>query len=144
MQNTTVIAFDYGLKNIGLAVGQSLTQSANELSAVKAKDGTPNWQDIEQQLKEWQPNEVIVGLPLNMDDSESEMSQRARKFGNRLHGRFGLKVTMIDERLSTQEAKEIAAKRGHKGNYGQAPIDSIAAAVLLRSWWYANACETQI
>ncbi|WP_439133120.1 Holliday junction resolvase RuvX [Pseudomaricurvus sp.] len=131
-----VLAFDYGTQNIGAASGQTLTHSSSELPALKARDGVPNWQDVEKMLQEWKPDLVLVGLPLNMDDSESELSTRARKFGNRLHGRFGVRVEMVDERLSTFAAKEEAAERGHKGNYGQAPIDSIAARLILESWMH--------
>lgn len=134
----TLLAFDYGTQNIGVAYGQSLTNSASELSPLKARDGIPNWDEVESLLKEWKPELVLVGLPLNMDDSESELSQRARKFGNRLHGRFGIKVEMMDERLSTFAAKEEAAERGHKGNYAQAPVDSIAARLILESWFSQN------
>ncbi|MAZ88971.1 MAG: Holliday junction resolvase RuvX [Cellvibrionaceae bacterium] len=131
----SLLAFDYGTQNIGVASGQSLTQTASELPALKARDGIPDWNQVEQLLKDYQPDCVLVGLPLNMDDTESELSQRARKFGNRLHGRFGIKVEMVDERLSTFAAKEEAAERGHRGNYAQAPIDSIAARLILESWF---------
>lgn len=135
MASYQALAFDYGLKNIGVATGQSMTHSATELRAINAKDGIPNWQEVEALIKEWRPKKVIVGLPLNMDGSESEMCARARKFGRRLEGRFGCEVVFIDERLSTREAKELANDRGHKGNYGQDPIDSLAAVVILQSWW---------
>lgn len=129
------LAFDYGTQNIGVASGQSLTQTATELPPLKARDGIPNWDQVQQLLNDYQPDCVLVGLPLNMDDSESELSQRARKFAKRLHGRFGVKVEMVDERLSTFAAKEEATERGHRGNYAQAPIDSIAARLILESWF---------
>lgn len=129
-----VLGFDYGLKNIGVAVGQTLTQTATELAPLSAKDGVPNWETIQALLKEWGANDVVVGLPLNMDDSESELATRARKFANRLHGRLGVTVHLMDERLSTREAKAEASTRGHKGNYKQQPIDSIAARLILESW----------
>ncbi|GAA5315848.1 MAG: Holliday junction resolvase RuvX [Candidatus Pelagadaptatus aseana] len=134
----TLLAFDFGTLNIGVAYGQTLTGTATELPGLKARDGIPNWDDIEKLLKEWQPNRLLVGLPLNMDDSDSELSQRARKFGNRLHGRFGLPVDMVDERLTTREAKAEAQERGHKGNYGKNPIDAIAARLILESWLNQN------
>ncbi|WP_299775846.1 Holliday junction resolvase RuvX [uncultured Pseudoteredinibacter sp.] len=130
----TVLTFDYGLRNIGLAQGNLLSRTAQELKPLKAKDGTPNWDEISKLLKEWQPDLIVVGLPLNMDDSESELSARARKFGNRIHGRFGIKVEMMDERLSSFEAKEEASERGQYGNYSKQPIDSIAARLILESW----------
>ncbi|BFM18552.1 Holliday junction resolvase RuvX [Maricurvus nonylphenolicus] len=130
----TLLAFDYGVKNIGVAYGQTLSGTATEIPPIKARDGVPNWDDVAALLKEWQPDVLLVGLPLNMDGTESELCPRARKFGNRLHGRFGVKVEMVDERLSTFAAKEEAAERGHRGNYGQAPVDSIAARLILESW----------
>lgn len=131
----TLLAFDYGTKNIGVAYGQTLTATATELPPLKARDGIPNWDELGKLLQEWQPNLVLVGLPLNMDGTESELCARARKFANRLHGRFGIKVELADERLSTFAAKEEAAERGHAGNYGQAPVDSIAARLILESWF---------
>jgi putative Holliday junction resolvase len=130
----TLLAFDYGVKNIGVAYGQTLSGPATEIPPIKARDGVPNWDDVAALLKEWQPDVLLVGLPLNMDGTESELCPRARKFGNRLHGRFGINVEMVDERLSTFAAKEEAAERGHRGNYGQAPVDSIAARLILESW----------
>ena len=110
-----LLAFDYGLKWIGCAVGQSLTGSASPLPALRAKDGTPRWEEIEALIKDWQPQQVLVGLPLNMDGSESEMCTRARKFGNRIHGRFGVAVSFADERLSSFEAKGELLEQGGGG-----------------------------
>lgn len=134
VKTAPVILFDYGLKNIGAAVGQAITQTASELPPFKARDGIPDWDALEALIKQWQPQCVLVGLPLNMDGSESELSARARKFANRLHGRFNVRVELVDERLSTREAKWEARERGHKGNYKQAPIDSIAARIILETW----------
>lgn len=135
MSSLSVLAFDYGLKNIGVAYGQSVTGTASELPPLAARDGMPNWDHVAKLIKEWQPQLLLVGLPLNMDDSESELSQRARKFANRLHGRLGLTVELFDERLTTRLAKEEARARGHKGNFAAAPVDSIAARLLLESWF---------
>lgn len=135
MQSLSLLAFDYGLKNIGVAYGQSITGTANELPPLAARDGIPNWEQIAKLITEWRPQRLLVGLPLNMDDSESELSQRARKFANRLHGRFGLPVELFDERLTTRLAKEAARERGHKGNYATKPVDSIAARLFLESWF---------
>jgi len=135
MSSLSVLAFDYGIKNIGLAYGQSVTGTASELPPLSARDGVPNWEQIAKLIKDWQPQLLLVGLPLNMDDSESELSQRARKFSNRLHGRFGMPVELFDERLTTRLAKEEARDRGHKGNFAAMPVDSIAARLLLESWF---------
>jgi len=130
----TLLAFDYGTRNIGVALGQTLTASARELKGLKARDGVPEWSEIDKLLKEWQPDLLLVGLPLNMDDSESELSVRARKFANRLHGRFGLPVELVDERLSSFEAKGEVMNRGGSRDYKNHPVDSIAARLILEDW----------
>lgn len=129
------LAFDYGLKNIGLAYGSELGKNATELAPLKARDGIPDWTEVERLIKEYQPKAVIVGLPLNMDGSDSELSRRATKFSNRLNGRFGVAIELMDERLSSFEAKEEARESGHKGDFGKNPIDSIAARLILQSWF---------
>lgn len=130
----TLLAFDYGTKNIGVAIGQTITSSARSLPPLKAKDGVPDWSQIEKLLAEWRPDLVLVGLPLNMDDSESELSARAKKFGNRLNGRFGVKIEMVDERLTSFEAKGEVISRGGSRDYKNNPVDSIAARLILESW----------
>ena len=130
----TVLAFDYGLRQIGVAVGNCLTASTQALAILKAKEGIPHWPDLEQLLKEWQPDLVVVGDPLNMDGSDGKLSERARKFGRRIHGRFGVAVDMTDERLSSFEAKDQQREQGHRGNYKSRPIDSFAAELILQTW----------
>lgn len=130
----TILAFDYGLSQIGTAVGNALTGTCQALTTLHARDGIPRWQEIELLLKEWQPDQLLVGLPLNMDGSESEMSRRAQKFGRRLEGRFQLKVDYMDERLSSFEAKSQLREQGHRGNFKDSPADGIAAELILRSW----------
>ncbi|GAA4651999.1 Holliday junction resolvase RuvX [Kistimonas scapharcae] len=138
----TLMAFDYGTRNIGVAIGQSVTGTATALPGLKARDGIPDWQQVKRLIDEWQPDAFVIGMPLNMDGTESEMSQRARKFGNRLYGRFGKAWHAADERLSTYEAKEWAGRLGHTGSYGDNPVDSMAAQMILESWMNdpANAC----
>ncbi len=136
-----ILAFDYGTNNIGMACSQT-AGSASELPALKARDGIPNWQELQKILEQWQPQLCVVGLPLNMDDSDNPITVRARKFANRLHGRFGIKVELMDERLSTREAKAEAMDRGHRGNFQQAPIDSIAARLILESWLSQNPTDS--
>ena len=122
-----VLAFDYGLRNIGVAIGQRLTGTATPLTGLAARDGIPNWAQVQTLLEEWRPQQLLVGLPLNMDASESELSRRARKFANRLHGRFGLTVNLMDERLSSFEVKQQAKARaradeGQSCRYAPAPF----------------------
>lgn len=131
-----VIAFDYGTRFIGVAVGQSITRTASPLSALPAKEGIPNWDQIAALLKEWQPQRLVVGLPLNMDGTPSEMSQRAEKFARRLHGRFGLPVETWDERLSSYEARGemLARDRGNR-DFRERGVDSESARLVLEGWF---------
>ncbi|MBD2857388.1 Holliday junction resolvase RuvX [Spongiibacter sp. KMU-158] len=131
----SAMAFDYGLRWIGCAIGQTITGSASALPALRAKDGIPRWEEIEALLKEWRPDVVVVGLPLNMDGSESEMCQRARKFGNRLHGRFGVRVEFSDERLSSFEARGQILEQEASQDFKAQGVDSLSACVILESWF---------
>ena len=133
-----ILGFDYGTKQIGVAVGQVITGQARELCILKAQNGVPDWQKVEALIKEWQPDAIVVGLPLNMDGSPSEMSARAEKFARRLNGRFNLPVHMHDERLTTYEAKGERLAQGQRGSYRENPVDALAAALLLQGWLEAN------
>lgn len=128
------MAFDYGLRQIGVAVGNSLLRTTQPLAVLRANDGTPDWGAVGQLVAEWKPDLLVVGDPLNMDGSESELCQRARKFARRLHGRLGLPVEMEDERLTSFEAKQMSRERGHRGNYQRDPVDSQAAELVLQAW----------
>lgn len=105
--NPRIIGFDFGLKRIGVATGNSLTGTTQALSTVPAKRGQPDWQVVERLLEQWSPSTLIVGLPLNMDGSESTMSANAREFGEQLRRRFNLEVVFTDERLSTAHAEQL-------------------------------------
>lgn len=133
-----ILAFDFGTKSIGVAQTNldtiDIATSCSELEPLKAKDGIPNWQQLESLLQQWQPHLVIVGLPIKMDGSDMEITRRARKFGNRINGRFGYNIEFFDETLSTKSAKTEAYERGHHGNFAKAPVDSIAARLILESW----------
>lgn len=131
----TVLAFDFGTNSIGCAVGQSITGTAQGLSAFKAQDGIPNWELIGKVIAQWQPDLLVVGLPLNMDGTEQPLTQRAKKFANRLNGRFNLPVELQDERLTTVEAKsEIFARGGFKA-LKKGKVDAISACLILESWF---------
>jgi len=129
-----VLGFDYGSNKIGVAVGQSITGQARELCLLKANDGVPNWNEIEKLLSEWQPDALIVGLPLNMDDSPSDISVRAEKFARRLHGRFALPVHLHDERLSSVAARDERSSQGGKRKARNKPIDALAAALIVEGF----------
>lgn len=135
MSHMTLLAFDFGTKSIGVAIGQQLTGTARPLAALKAQDGTPDWNRIEALLKEWEPDRVVVGLPLNMDGTEQPLTARARKFANRIHGRFGVQVDLHDERLSTVEARAELFERGGFRALSKGSVDSLSAVIILESWF---------
>ena len=115
-------------------MGNRVTGTSQPLTTLRARDGIPDWAEIAALLEEWQATQLLVGQPLNMDGSESELSRLATKFGRRLEGRFQLPVAFMDERLSSFEAKEMLREQGHKGDYRQQPADSLAAHLILQSW----------
>ena len=104
----TVLAFDFGLRNIGVATGQAITRTASEIATVRARDGVPDWNTVDALVRQWQPDALLVGLPLNMDDTESEMSTRAKGFAKKLRSRYRLTVKLVDERLTSFEARGIS------------------------------------
>lgn len=121
---SVILAFDFGLKHIGVAVGQTVTRSASPLTTLAAKKGKPNWSEIVELIHQWRPDQLIVGLPLNMDDSESDMSQRARAFAGSLEKRTAIEVSLMDERLTSFEARQISADDNH----------ALAASLIAESW----------
>lgn len=142
----TILAFDFGTRQIGLASGQTVTATASPQANLPARDGVPDWEQLEALIGDWQPTLLLVGLPLNMDGSESDLCARARKFARRLHGRTGKAVLMVDERLSTREAKSLEQPQGAKPgrgrnkssrrpSYREQPVDAIAACLILESWF---------
>ena len=123
--NSIIMGFDFGMKRIGVAVGQKVTQTASGLTVVQACDGIPRWEYLDKIVLDWQPKKFIVGLPLNMDGSNSEMSQKAHKFSRRMSSRYNIQSEMFDERLTSFEAREHEEKTH---------IDAIAARLILESW----------
>lgn len=133
-QVQSVLGFDFGTKSIGIAIGNALTCAATPIPAIKARDGIPNWETVEAVLAKWQPDKIIVGLPLNMDGSEQELTRLARKFGQRLHGRFLYPVEYQDERLTTADAKARLFEQGGYKALAKGAIDSVSAALIVESW----------
>lgn len=126
-----ILAFDFGTKKIGVAIGQSVSGSAQPLPELMAKEGQPDWHKVALLIEEWQPDAFVVGVPVEMDGREFELTLRARKFGQRLHGRFGKPWFEMDERLTSFEAREKGRQRNLKGGL----VDSIAASLILQSWF---------
>ena len=132
--NRRLLAFDFGTRRIGVASGQEMLGTGQPLAMLPARDGIPDWQQIEALLAEWQPDIVLVGLPLNMDDTENEMCARTRKFGKRLHGRYHVTVEMVDERLTSYEAKGEVMAGGGSRDFGRHGVDDRAAVLILETW----------
>lgn len=132
-----VLGFDFGTKRIGVATGQAVTGTAAPLPPVPARDGIPDWDKLDALLAEWTPEALVVGLPLNMDDSESELSRLARKFARRLAARYRLPVFMCDERLSSHSARGLLIEvQGRRR--GKLPALDSTAAVLIAEAWLAD------
>ena len=139
VEHKALLAFDFGLKQIGVAYGQTLTKTSKALRIIKATDGIPDWNQVQQLHDEWKPNLLVVGLPLNMDDSESELSQLSRKFARRLKEQLKVEVIMMDERLTSREIKnslieEANLSRGRRKTIDASKIDHLAAALILQNW----------
>lgn len=130
MGHGTWLGFDYGLRRIGVAVGQTLTGTASPLRTLQAVGPHPDWDSIAGLIGEWRPEGLVVGLPLNMDGTEEEeTAPRARRFARQLQGRFGLPVHLIDERLSTREAQRLTGPGSARTG-----LDAYAAKLILESW----------
>jgi len=125
----TLLGFDFGQKRTGVAVGQSLTGTATALVTLNSRNNKPDWSGIEDLIKEWQPNALVVGIPVHMDGKEQPMTLAARKFARQLAGRFQLPVHEAEERLSSVEAEEILGS-----GVAKADIDREAARIILQSW----------
>ncbi|MDB3898732.1 Holliday junction resolvase RuvX [Gammaproteobacteria bacterium] len=130
----SALGFDYGTQRIGVAFGQSLTGTAQPICVLRARDGIPDWAEIESLIAEWRPNLFVVGLPYNLDGSESDLMVRAVKFANRLNGRFNKPSYGMDERLSSVEAAEQVLGENW-GSKKRAAIDDIAAQIILQNWF---------
>lgn len=138
MREEVYLGFDFGYKRIGVAIGQKLTGSASPLATLEAKQGIPNWDTVQKLLVEWEPSALIVGLPTCIDDSELYTTKAARKFSNQLALKFSLPVYLVDERLSTVEARSHLFAKGGYRKIKASEVDSIAACIILEQWLQGN------
>lgn len=127
MTEETLLAFDYGVKKIGVAIGNTLTRQARPLQIVATSTREQRFHAIAQLVREWMPDRVIVGLPLASDGGEQYATSRCRRFANQLHGRFGLAVELVDERNSSVEAQQMLGT--HDAD------DAAAAAIILQRYF---------
>lgn len=131
----TFLGFDFGTKYLGIAVGQSITATAQPLTTLKMLgQGQPNWQLLDPIIKEWQPSALIVGLALQPDGSHSATSRKAKAFGQLLAKRYDCPVKFIEERLTSVAARESAKGKFNSIVQKKAEIDRISAAIILESW----------
>lgn len=129
-----LMGFDFGRRRIGVAVMQTLTGQARALKTLGTVSGKPDWPGILAIISEWSPQTLVVGLPLNADGSDHDITRAARKFGNRLAHETRLPVVWADERLSSREAGERLRLRGGSADRRDNPLDAEAACVILDTW----------
>lgn len=136
---STLLGFDYGSKSIGIAVGNSVTGTAQPLEAVRVLPRGPDWRRIDTLVKEWRPDAMVLGLPLNMDGTETHTTPQARAFGDALHHRYNRPVHLVDERLTTHAALHALDELGISGRRrSKADVDSMAAQTILQAYLNEN------
>ncbi|MCH9689266.1 MAG: Holliday junction resolvase RuvX [Gammaproteobacteria bacterium] len=134
MPDPVYLGFDFGYKRIGVAVGQRLTATANPLPTLQANEGVPRWELIATLIKQWQPDALIVGFPTRMDGGNLYVTKPARRFAKALKERSNLPVFLVDERLSTVEARAQLFAEGGYRKLKKVEVDSMAACIILEQW----------
>ena len=134
----TVLGFDFGKKRMGIAVGQTLTAGARPLTTLPVQNEQADWDAIDRLIQRWQPAQLVVGLPVNMDGSEHALTSAVKNFAAQLRSRYTLPVHLVDERLSSHEAQRIAAGMGGRSaphsRAAKEAVDRIAAQLILETW----------
>jgi len=138
MPEGIVLAFDFGLKRIGVAVGETLLGQARALTTVVSETGAARFATIAALVAEWQPERLVVGLPTSMDGSEHALTARCRRFAQQLEGRFGLPVSLVDERLSSDEAERRLSAAGLDWRARKQRLDATAAEIILQDYFDAR------
>lgn len=133
-----VLAFDFGEKRIGVAVGDMSIGIAHPLETIDSESNEVRFAAIAAMIAEWKPTQLVVGLPMYMDGTEHEMTRLSRKFARRLEGRFGLPAVMVDERLTSAEASQSLNEIGIRGRNQKVMLDQVAAQTILQSYFDAQ------
>jgi putative Holliday junction resolvase len=128
------MGFDFGERHIGVAVGYIETGMTHPLTTLAARNDQPDWDEVTRLLQEWKPKALVLGIPLNMDGSDNPMTAKARKFGNRLNGRYNLPVHMVDERLTTHTAAQALFSSGVGASKHRSIVDQLAAQQILQTY----------
>jgi putative holliday junction resolvase len=131
----TVLAFDFGTKRIGVAVGDFETRIAHPLASIARAENRARFAEIERLIAEWRPARLVVGLPAHADGAEHPIGKLARRFAQRLHGRFGVEVALVDERLTSHEAESMLRASGARGARLKAGLDAVAAQRILDAYF---------
>lgn len=138
----TVLSFDYGLRRIGVAVGNTLTGTAEGLATVAAQDGLPDWRAVDQLVADWRPQEFVVGVPYNRQGEDAGIAAAALRFAGELQDRYRIGVHRVDERLSSREAEDELRERRRSGakarRVRRGDVDREAARLLLLQWLRAR------
>ena len=141
-----LLGFDFGLNRTGVALANTLTGIATPQAVLYARDGRPDWQGIERLIKEWQPKQLVVGMPRKLDGSDSDMKKPIEKFCRELASRTGLPVDTANEQLSSMEAEQrlkSARQSGRKRKIKKEEIDQLAAAIILENWMQGQVYDTE-
>ena len=134
MKQGTVLAFDFGTSKIGVAVGDWETRMAHPLEVIRGEANDPRFARIAALIAEWRPSQLVAGLPLSLDGEEHELTRRARRFANQLHGRYNLPVTLVDERLTSVAAQKALHQSGKNVKNSRSVIDQVAAQLILQGY----------
>jgi putative Holliday junction resolvase len=141
----TVLSFDYGLRRIGVAVGNTLTGTAEALATIDAFDGEPDWRAISRCVADWHPAAIVVGVPYNMAGQDARLTTAALRFADQLGERYQIEVHRVDERLSSREAEDDLRERRRSGSktrrVRRGDVDREAARILLLQWLRAQPGE---
>ena len=130
------MAFDFGLKNLGIAIGQEISMTANTFYSLNTKDGIPSWKELDELIEKWNPAVLVLGNPLNMDGTDSEIKKKSDAFGKQLISRYERKLELSDERLSTKEALNRKKLFGKDSIYqNKFDVHSISAQIILENWF---------
>jgi len=134
MRDQTILGFDFGTKKIGVAIGQTVTRTATALTLLEAQNGEPKWEDLAKIIQTWRPASLVVGRPLNMDGTTQVLTELAESFAHKLESHTSLPVYLIDERLSTVEARANLFEKGGYRALSRKNVDAAAAQIILQDW----------
>ena len=135
----TIIAFDFGTRRIGVAIGESLLGVARPLADIHAEEADARFAEIAKIIEEWKPAHLVVGLPLGTDGAQNDLTRRAQRFARQLEGRFGLPVSFVDERYTSAEAEAGLRAAGDHRAVREKRIDSAAAKLILEQYFNEHA-----